>query len=74
MTINVSKNTAVLTVLCEMYSTPLVKYYINRVCLNYDCVSQKFYYEIFRFSANRYGLGLSNKLPFIIIGQGAAKV
>ena len=26
------------TVLCEMYLTPLVKYYINRVCLNYDCV------------------------------------
>ena len=26
------------TGLCKMYLTPLVKYYINKVCLNYDCV------------------------------------
>ena len=29
---------ASLTVLSEMYLTPLLKYYINRVCLSYDCV------------------------------------
>ena len=28
----------------------------------------------FKSSANRYGLGLSNELLFIIIGQGAAKL
>ena len=28
----------------------------------------------FKMSANRYGIGLSNELTFIIIAQGAAKL
>ena len=32
------------------------------------------YYAVFKLSANRYGLGLSNEPLFIIIAQGAAKL
>ena len=32
------------------------------------------YYAVFKLSANRYGLGLSNEPYFIIIAQGFAKL
>ena len=47
----------------------LANYYINRVTLSKD-----YYYAVFKISVNRYGIGLSNELLFIIIAQVAAKL
>ena len=54
-----------------MYLTPLVKYYINRVSLSHVKSTTMLFFKI---SVNRYGIGLSNELLFVIIGQGAAKL
>ena len=35
---------------------------------------EKWYYAVFKLSANRYGFGLSNEPLFIIIAQGIAKL
>ena len=50
------------------------KYYINRVSLSQDYISSKCFYAVFKLSANRYDLGLTNEPLLIIIGQGAAKL
>ena len=54
------------TMMCKKYFTPLVKYYIYRVSLSQDYI-QKCYYAVFEISVNRYGIGLSNELLFVII-------
>ena len=50
------------------------KYYINRVSLSQDYIPSKFFYDVFKYSANRFDLGLSNEPIFIIIDQGVAKL
>ena len=50
------------------------KYYINRVSLSYDHVLKSATMLFFKISTNRYGIGLSNELLFITIGQRAAKL
>ena len=52
----------------------LANYYINRVSLSQDFVSQKCFFAVFQLIANRYDLGLSNEPLFIIIAQGTAKL
>ena len=50
------------------------KYYINRVSLTQDYIPLKCFYDVFKYSANRFDLGLLNEPIFIIIDQGAAKL
>ena len=50
------------------------KYFINRVSLTQDHIPSKCFDAVFKYSANRYDLGLSNEPIFIIIDQGVAKL
>ena len=51
------------------------KFFINRVCLSNDIVLLSATMLFFKLdTTNRYDIGLSNELLFVIIGQGAAKL